>query len=99
MANAEEVACPLDVALLLGGKCWQARRPEALLDTLPSCTQLQMVISSFPMTNITLGLTISKLKTPYDEYQVFSHQYVCMLGFFICYKTYCMSEISSQHHY
>lgn len=36
MTDAKKVAGPLDVALLLGGKCGQARCAEALLDTLPS---------------------------------------------------------------
>lgn len=61
MTNAEEVTGPLDVALLLGGKCGQARRPEALLDTLPSCTHSahsKYWLVHFRMTNITRGLTV-----------------------------------------
>lgn len=48
VANAKEITCPFDVALLLGRKCGQARVPEALLDTLPSCKVPNKMLSCFP---------------------------------------------------
>ncbi len=60
MTNAEEVTGPLDVALLLGGKCGQARRPVALLGTLPSCRYKQWYVNS-PKTNSASGLNVCTL--------------------------------------
>lgn len=62
MTDAEEVAGPLDVALLLGGKCGQSRCPKALLDTLPSCVHNHnhWLVNS-TMTNIKSGLTARSL--------------------------------------
>lgn len=49
MPDAKKVAGPLNVALLLGGKCGQARCAEALLDTLPSYIHTsKIVVSEFP---------------------------------------------------
>lgn len=39
VADAQEVAGPFDVALLLGGEGGQAGRSQALLDALPPCVQ------------------------------------------------------------
>lgn len=47
VADTEEVAGSLDVALLLGREVRQARCSEALLNTLPSCRGSKTYVSIF----------------------------------------------------